>query len=798
MAPPVVRRCVLTMAGSELELEVTPMGPVQRSLGTAGDPVVLRIPAGSWPEGAGGFTDAGEYTLTLDVEGDALALEGYRLRTRRHAEHGIPLAGGSATPKTELVMLDTAIRWWREGRGGMISRGVLNQLDENGHVDTDASTYLTTKDLCDAALNDLGVDHDACPASINLAADGSAVDAPGPLDWGNARAITELEALTMRVGYALAWGIDATLRIVRLARAGDPLTLSTPLAEVAEPYTPDEGPGIRGSVILVTSGATRTTAIQERAIDQLEWVAYDERTGQWLNQTDFDILYPSEIGPEDLTRFRAGLTGDQTTPLAAKQFAQIFTALALKSGDGEGGAGDRERCSMFVNIPGQFDEDAGGDLAAFAGTPGLVEARVCVDLGSEQFRNFPMGAEDPLVRIEGLKAVPGSGVFVLPADAVYARVGSGVTGRRGDLNALGEDDLNIVFAHESNTGQETLDFGIWGFMLDTSGATPALLAMDEAEVLAAYVDPEVLKLHTPYLRRIVLRDTVGPLFIDTPLNDDIMGALAGQVAWTRIAEDRLTSAVVPLRGLVAVNPGDEDGLVSRVVWDVDALRTYLFLGQHERPGSEEEMRRRAAGDSISAGVGSVQLQRSGVSLADARAQATADRIVGHVGPGSPAANAVQRGQERATAGVQASKGEGPQPGEGLAKLRELTTIKALLNPAEMPPTSFAPNRWEYDWEEVALNGRDISSAGAVRKSSTHGKALNMCEAMNAATGTLGNGVEVGNIPIGWSLVPIGPRVVTLEGPHWDADESDWVWWFGATNMIDGACAEPSFPEETEE
>lgn len=793
MAPPPLMRCVLTMAGSVETLDVTPMGPVQRSLGTAGDAVVLRIPAGSWPET---FTDGGDYTLTLDADGDAggVALEGYRLRTRRHAEHGVPLAGGAATPASELVMLDTAIRWWREGRGGMISRGVLNQLDENGFVDTDASTYLSTQDLCNAALDELGVPYEGCPASINLAADGSAIPAPGPLDWGNARAITELEALTMRVGYALSWGIDATLRIVRLARAGDPLTLSAPLAAVAEPYTPDEGPGIRGSTILVTSGATRTTAIQERALDELEWVAFDERTNTWLNQTDFDTLYPSEIGPEDLTRLRSGLTGAQTSPQAAKQYAQIFTALALKSGDGEGGPGDRERCSMFVNIPGELDETASAGLARFAGTAGVVEARVCVDLGSEQFRNFPIAAEDPLVRLEGLKAVPREGVFVLPADAVYARVGTGVTGRRGDLNALTDTDINIVFAHESNTGQETLDFGIWGFELDASGPSPALLTLDAAAVLAAYSDPEIVKVHQPYLRRIVLRATAGPIFTDTPLNDDLLEVLAGQIAWTKIAEDRLTSAVVPLRGLVAVNPGDEGGQVSRVVWDTDNLRTYLFLGQHERPGSEEEMRRRAAGDSITAGVGAVQLQRSSTSLADARAQATADRIVGHVGPGSPGANAVQRGQERATAGVGAAKSEGPQPGEGLPKLRELTTIKALLNPAEMPPVAIAANRWEYDWEEVALNGRNFSSSGALRKSSTHGKALNLCEAMNAATGMLGNGVEVDNIPAGWSLVAIGPRVVTLEGPHWDADEGDWVWYFEATNMVDGSCAEPVEPE----
>jgi hypothetical protein len=789
-------RCVLSMAGSEETIDVTPMGPVQRSLGTAGDAVVLRIPAegtGSWPSS---FTDQGDYTLTLDADGDGggVELAGYRLRARRHAEHGVPLAGGAggaATPATELIMLDTAIRWWREGRGGMISRGVLNQLDENGFVDTDASTYLTTQDLCNAALDDLGVPYAACPASINLAADGSAIPAPGPLDWGNARAITELEALTMRVGYALSWGIDAVLRIVRLARAGDPLTLSGPLAALADPYTPDEGPGIRGSTILVTSGATRTTAIQERALDELEWVAFDERTNTWLNQTDFDTLYPGEIGPEDLTRFRAGLTGPQTSPQAAKQYAQIFTALALKSGDGEGGPGDRERCSMFVNIPSEVES---GGLAEFRGTAGVVEARVCLDLGSEQFRNFPIGVEDAPVRIEGLKAIPREGVFVLPADAVYARVGTGVTGRRGDLNALGADDLTIVFAHESNTGQETLDFGIWGFTLDTSGATPALLPLDAAEVLAAYSDPEIVKVHQPYLRRIVLRATAGPIFTDTPLNDDLLEVLAGQIAWTKIAEDRLTSAVVPLAGLVAVNPGDEGGQVSRVVWDHTRLMTYLFLGQHERPGSEEEMRRRAAGDSIAAGVGTVQLQRSSTSLADARAQATADRVVGHVGPGSPGANAVQRGQERATAGVGAAKGEGPQPGEGLAKLRELTTIKALLNPAEMPPVAISANRWEYDWEEVALNGRDFDSAGAMRKSSTHGKALNLCEAMNAATGMLGNGVEVDNIPAGWSLVAIGPRVVTLEGPHWDADEGDWVWYFEATNMVDGSCAEPVEPE----
>jgi hypothetical protein len=769
-------------------LDVTPASLVQRSIGTGGDPVILRRGVGTvWPES---WTDADEFWLTLDADrGDGgVTLKGYRLRTRRNADFGLPVAGGVADTFAEEILLDTNIRVLREGRGGMISAGVLNALREDGHVDVDASTYLTTSELVEIALDALGVTHEGAPASMDLAADGvTAIDAPGPLDWGNVRALTELEALLFRVGYTIAFGIDGVVRVVRLPRAGEPISLSSWITDAAEPWEADVGPGLRGSTILVTSGSTRTTAIQERALDQLEWVAFDERTNAWLNQTDFDTLYPSEIGPEDIARFRAGLTGAQFSPLASKQLAQVYTALALKPGTGDFvGAGDLERCSMFVNIP---SEVTAGELAAFRGTPGLVEARVCVDMGGEQFRNFPDDGEDPLVRLEGLKAVQGAGVFILPGDAVYARVDGLLVGRRGDLVPLGVSDLNIVFAHESMTGQPEMDYGLWGFTLDTSGPEPALLPLDAAETLAAYADPEVVKVHQPMLRRLVLRDTVGGLPTDTPLNDTELAAIAGQLAWAKIAEESLASAVITLRGLWTISPGDEGGQINRIVWDHRALRTYLFINQHERPGSEEEMMRRAAGDSIAAGVGGVQLLRSNASLADARLQANADR--GGAGPadGSPAANPALRGHERAMAGTRPVKGEGPQPGEGLPKYKETTLITALLRP---DPVSIGDNKWEYEWDEVPEHPNAAIPGTAARSSDTHGKARNMCERNNSATGIQGNGEDAANYTATWGMVPIGPCVVELRGPF--PMEGDYYWRFFATNVSDGTCPPPEAPE----
>lgn len=782
--PPILRVTLCQAATTEAELDVTLVGPIQRSIGTTGDPVTLRFRKGDWPAL---FDIHQSFQIKLDAGSTSpVTLRGYRLRARYNTDFGQPVAGGDFGPYTEEIVLDTEVRFLREGRGGLLTAGLLNPVNEDGLVDTEASTYRTTQELVDLALDALGVEHVDCPADVNFAADGETViDAPGPLDWGNQRPITEIEGLLFRVGYTLAFGIDATLRVVRLPRAGEPIDLDESITGLAEPWEANVGPGIRGQRILVTSGATRTTVITERTLSDLEWVAYDERTNSWLNQADFDVLYPGEIGPADLTAFRSGLTGSQMDPQTAKQFAQVFSALALRDvvDDEEETILDKTKCSMFVNIP---SEVAGGALSIARGAPGVVEARCVIDMGSEQFVNVPAGAEDPLVRIEGLKAFAREGVFLLPGDAVYARVSGGRTGRRADLDPLGPTDLNIVFAHESNEGDVLRDYAVFGFVYDVSGPEPALLYMDDEETELAIVDPEVVKVAAPFLRRVITRtkDSEGE-WIDTPLNDTTLRDVAAQIAWARIADAELSSAVIPLRGLVAVSPGDEDGQISRVVWDLASMRTWIFINQHERPGSIEEQQRKAVGDSIAAGVGALQLGRSAASLGDVRTQMTADRFGAGGLPGSPAANATQRGLGRSMAGTLPAKAEGPQPGEGLRKISELTRIKARLNPAEMPPTSIGDHRWAYDWVEVALRGEDAVSDGATRKSSTHGKALNLGEMFNASSGLLGNGVDTDNIPAGWSLAPIGPRVVDLEGPY--PSDGGYVWYFSATNLVDGAC-----------
>lgn len=773
----------LTNDASEAGVAVTPMGPVQRSVGSTGDPVVLRLPAAAWPAD---FDDQGVFTLTLDAEGPApVVLTGYRLRARQAVEHGFDFddaaGAGTAAARVVEIYLDTQLRVVREGRGGLIQVGIKNELDEDGLVDTAAGTYLTTQQLVNDAMDAMGLPHEDCPPGVNTASDGSGIDAPGPLDWGNQRALTEVEGLLFRVGYTLAFGNDGVTRIVRLARAGEPVTLTTELAAIAEPYTASAAPGLRSSKIVVTSGATRTTVIARRTLGQMVWLAFDEEVGHWLTQADWDILHPGLPGPADIAAFRAGLTGTDIDPARSKALAQVFRAVGL-AGD------DYAKARRFVNLPADIDP---GDLAKFRSTPGVVEALCCVDMGGEQFVNAPASDAGPLIRVEGLQTLAREGVFLLPQDAVFLRVDGARVGRRGDMRELAGDELAVVFAHESNAGTLAADYAAFGYTLGESMGSPVLTPMDATELAAAVADPDVVKVAAPWLRRVILREMVGEVLTDIPLNDDRLGPVARQLAWARVADDELVSAVVRLRGIVAVNPGDLGGQVSRVVWDQRSQSTILMLNQHERPGSDEEAERRAIGDSIAAGVGMLQLGRSDASLADVRTQMTADRITTGT-PGNPDTNPLQRGRERATAGLAPAAAEGPRPGSGLPKVRDLTRIKARLNTDA--PVEIGPNRWAYTWAEATRNGSVYSSDASARNSATHGLAYNDAEGFNAATGVLGNGRDVATIRPGFALLPIGPVCVELEGPYPGAEGED-AWYFFAVNAVGGTCLTENFDPE---
>lgn len=751
-------------------------GPLRRSIGSSGDHTVVVIRKSDWPVG---WDVNNKITITINPDGgvdEKLIAKGYRIKNRVAGQFGVPFGTDDPAEAHQYqLLLETEIRTMRDSRGGLITETTYNELDENGLVDTEASDYQTVRDLVNTALDAIGMDKVYATAAINETIDGQTVIAPGPIDWGNARSVSELDSLLTRVGWTMVQKLNGKLAVVRLHRAGQPLAIPQPTLDKAEPFELASSPGIRGTKILVTSGATRTTMVTSRSLgstNPLVWLQFDERTNAWLTQLDYDILYPDEAGPEDIAAYQAGLTSDKLTPNAAKGLAQQFRAVGLTFDD-------FQKSNALVNIPSEI---TAGDLLDFAGSPGVIEARCCVDIGSEQLQNVPAGDADDPVRIDGLQAVTGDGVFILPSVAEYVRVDGLAMGRKSDTRLLSGDDLTITFAYESNTGDFETDYFVRGYEAVEDEGELVIRDMTEAETTAAISDPDTIKMNLPQLRRVMLWAEGDP--DPTPLNDTALEDIAREHAASRIAWGEAESGVIPLRGLVTINPGDLDGSVTAVTWDQQSHMTYLEIDAHEVPRSETERERRAIGDSIAAGLGPVYLNRSSVALGDARSSMTVDQTLLTPNPGNPESNPQLRGKGRATSGQKDLASSGHRPA-GLAKIREQTTILAVITGS----ATIAPQRFEYDWEEARF---DISSGtwvsdSAGRTSTTHGKALNLAEANNSSSGIQGNGVDLTTLTNGFSLQPVrGEPVVELRGPF-DADGTA-RWWFSSTNAIDGECA----------
>lgn len=751
-------------------------GPLRRSIGSTGDQAVVVIRKSDWPAG---WDVNNNITITINPDGGTdvkLVAKGYRIKNLVASQFGVPF--GTEDPPVAhqyQLLLETEIRTMRDSRGGLITETTYNELDENGLVDTAASDYQSVRDLVNTALDAIGMDRVYATAAINETIDGQTVIAPGPIDWGNARSVTELDALLTRVGWSVVHKLNGKLSVVRLHRAGQPLDIPTATLNKAEPFELVKSPGIRGTKILVTSGATRTTMVTSRSLgstNPLVWLQFDERTNAWLTQLDYDILYPDEPGPEDIAAYQAGLTSEQLNPNAAKGLAQQFRAVGLTFED-------FTRSNALVNIPAEI---TAGDLLDFAGSPGVIEARCCIDIGSEQLQNVPADDEGTPVRIDGVKAVTGDGVFILPPVAEYVRVDGLSMGRKSDTRMLADDDLTVTFAYESNTGDFETDYFVRGYEAVEDEGELIIRDLNAAETTAAISDPNTIKMGLPQLRRVMLWPEVDAN--PTALNDTALEGIAREHAASRIAWGEAESGTIPLRGLVTINPGDLGGAVTAVTWDQQSHMTYLEIDAHEVPRSETEQERRAIGDSIAAGLGPVYLNRSSVSLGDARSGMTVDQTLLTPNPGNPESNPQLRGKGRATSGQKELGSSGIASG-GLATIRGMTSILAVITESALIGT----NRFGYSWEEARYDAASETFVGddAGRTSATHGVAINLAEASNSSSGVQGNGVDLDSLTSGFALQPIrGNPVVELRGPF-DADGTP-RWWFSSTNAIDGECA----------
>jgi len=650
---------------------------------------------------------------------------------------------------------------------------------------------MTISELTDELLDALGIAHDPAPASMNTAMDGAtALTAPGPLDWGNARALPELESLLANVGYAAVFANDGSkISVVRLLRAGE--SVPTGALVDAEPFYLTSSLSVRHGAVVITSGRTRTTLIEERSLgvgaahgDALVWVGFDDRTGRWLDATEWIAAYPGETTPGDIAAFRAGPSGTDATPQTMRAFGRLFTAVRL-------GAGEVEKCGRFVSLGEDTELESGRGLGRQSS---VLYADVAVEIAAGQFHNHPLiSGTDPQVRLDGVRALPGDGVFILPRDASFVRMNPGPNGGYGDAAELGGGQLYIIFAHEANEGDPDIDYFTTGYIAVNTAGTLSVAKMSAAELSAAISDPDVPKLEMPFLRRVM--SWPGADAAPTPLNDTELEAVCEQIALRKLAAGVVQSGPIPLRGLQNIEPGTLSGAVSAVEWDLAGDMTRLFVNEHELPRSFYDAQAEAARRSVVAGNGRYSLPGSSAAISDVKSGSSPDDLGGGAVGGEPESAPATRGRDTSKP-VRENVAPAPRPGETTpdkkGDSRRLARITAR--------SAVGTNRWQYSWTEVyavGLSGTDIVfddvTGGAA--SATHGYAYNLHEINNDGSGVEGNGVNVDNLPAELSYQPVAiGDVVEIIGQF--GDGSDNYWLFYGENAIDGEQTAPEGIGET--
>ncbi|PCI10424.1 hypothetical protein COB72_03485 [bacterium] len=750
---------------------------IRRSIGSTGDAVTLTVDKADWPVG---YDELGDFEININQGqgiGAQLILKGYKLKVKLPSGMGGDITDGSAPVEATQyrLLLETQLKSMRDGFGNLLTIGTLNPLDQEGHVDTQHADYKNNQELVDLCLEAIGLDFEPSSPGLNAGVDSLPVDAPGPLDWGNARPLSELDALLSRLGWVVVQLNDGTIATRRLLRAGQPINIPAPIAAVAEPYELGTMPGIRASKIIVTSGATRATVITTRTLEYeqgdagfpnakaLEWVIFDAETNEWI---------PQAVGAID--DYQAGLTASDLTPEDSKAIGQLFRAVRL-TGD------DLLESGTFVNIPTTVDY---GELAKFAGGPGVVEASACVKSGADQLINVPK-LNGVHMRLDGLRAISGQGVFVLPSDGEYVRLEDGLdTGRRGDAREMHGDELLITYAHEANTGVFTDDYFVVGFEWQQNNGVVTINTMTPQEVEDSLDDPSVVKVGLPMLRAVMTLDEADP---NNPLwvghNSVQLTAIAKQVATARISDSLVESGPIVLRGLIDINPGDIQGAVTSVSWDVTRHITIITINTHEVPRSFYERLQRQSGYAIASGIGGMRLSRSSASLGDLRNTLVASDALPIDGTSTPESNPKLRGRTMSLSGVKGVEHAGVHTRRDLPTIAEQSTIHALITGA----TLISPNKWEYDWAEMRIVAGSGVTTNAKRSSATHGKARNFIEMFNTSAGVQGNGIDLDTLDDGFEIQPaiVGKTPMVLSGPY--SGDSP-LWFFSYNNAVDGVCS----------
>lgn len=779
MTPPpaMVQRLKGTTAGGSASAEVVAVkavGPVRRTIGLHGDGLSLNVPAFTsagaqvWPPSDWDLSKPMTYEFGL--EGSTIELGGYLLVGAEPLAMGVSepdhSSSGDVVPNIYALSLLTKVGVWRDGRGGRLTVGDRNVINNAGEVVDTHPSYRIHSELVAECVSAMGLTLGTMDASIDDFAP------PGPLDWGNARAIDELEGVLSRIGFAAVLSLDGgSINIIRLPQAGADQTLPVigDAPDFAEPYELGTHRAVRGKTIVVSSGRTRTIIVSDHELSDFEWVAYDERTGTWGNAAEWASAYPGEIGPADIDKYREGPPKDAR---ARAQWMRLYGALRLNT--------EEVWYAKRRIAPLPIKTGAGEDAMSKVGA--IVYGRGLVDRGSNIMANDPLEAS-PVKRFDGARAHSPDGVIELPTSAEWVKITGQDIGTREHAVELGGEDITVRFAHEANEDDRLVNYYWRGFSAAVVDGEIELAPITDPSLLGAAIDdPETLVIEAPFLQRVMVWPVGDPAPSDEPTNQATLDELAQELATARAAAEGASSGIVELRGLQAKAPGAYDGGATSITWDIERLRTIVDLNAHEAPQAWYDQLAERASRSLAAGLGRFNPPASSASMSDVRAGSTpGEAFVAGLAGGAPtgAGGAATRGAEdRVAIGPGLVSPQAPAPRQAPQSLIARIT----------GATSIGTNKWRYEWESIAFDNTTplaYTASANKRTHTTDGYAYNGLEGPNSGSGVQGNGIDVGNLTGTFALKPIGVgAIVELRGPL--TTGTPWIFW--APNQVDGECS----------
>lgn len=99
-------------------------------------------------------------------------------------------------------------------------------------------------------------------------------------------------------------------------------------------------------------------------------------------------------------------------------------------------------------------------------------------------------------------------------------------------------------------------------------------------------------------------------------------------------------------------------------------------------------------------------------------------------------------------------------------------------------TPAGSNKWTYEFVEVEKTGTGYGGWGT-KSGGVTGTAFNRVEVPNSNAGVQGNGVELSNLPPGFSIQPAAVGIVIVLTPVDVAGNTEY--WFSYENAVDGDC-----------